>query len=59
MAQKRSLDESIEIPSKVAKLEKTCETYLLPIDFVRGTSSPCITQIAAALFNVKEKRVRY
>ena len=59
MAQKRSLDESSEIPLKMTKFdEDSSGIYLQPIDFIRSSTSPCINQIATALFNVEEKRVR-
>ncbi|VDM30507.1 unnamed protein product [Hydatigera taeniaeformis] len=58
MAQKRTLKEPTEDLSKVPRLEASNMDYLLPVEFVRNGTSPCITQIAAALFSLGERKAR-
>ncbi|VDN97913.1 unnamed protein product [Rodentolepis nana] len=56
MALKRNFLEAPEASTKIPKLAEPKVDYLLPIEFVNSGSCPCITQITAALFCVKERK---
>lgn len=58
MALKRTIEESTEELPKVPRLEAPSMDYLLPIEFVRNGTSPCISEIAAALFDLEAGKVR-
>ncbi|VDK37578.1 unnamed protein product [Taenia asiatica] len=56
MAQKRTIEESTEELPKIPRLEVPSTEYLLPVEFVRNGTSPCISQIAAALFSLEARK---
>nr|CDS26857.2 epithelial splicing regulatory protein 1 [Hymenolepis microstoma] len=56
MALKRNFPEAPEASAKIPKLAESKVDYLLPIEFVSSGSCPCIIQITAALFCVKERK---
>ncbi|KAL5106693.1 Epithelial splicing regulatory protein 1 [Taenia crassiceps] len=56
MAQKRTIEESIRDLPKVPRLEAPSTEYLLPIEFVGNGTSPCISDIAAALFSLEARK---